>query len=70
MVDTVFTERLRRGKHPPLFTDTEANNCFSIQHKFNSNSQIATVLYFLIKWVSHNIFFLRKPPRGEYHLIF
>ena len=26
----IFTEPLRRGKYPPLFNDTEANNCFGI----------------------------------------
>ena len=28
----IFTEPLRRGKYPPLFADTEANNCFSINN--------------------------------------
>ena len=32
----------RLGKYPPLFTDTEENNCFSIYHtSLIANSQIA-----------------------------
>ena len=45
-----------RAASPPLFTDTEANNCFSIYN----TSLIAIpkqLLYFLMKWVSRDIFF-------------
>ena len=31
MVD-IYRAAKRRGKYPPLFTDTEVNNCFSIYH--------------------------------------
>ena len=41
----------RRGKYPPLFTDTEANNCFSIYN----TSLIATIFY--DKMGSRAIFF-------------
>ena len=27
----IYRAAKRRGKYPPLFTDTEVNNCFSIQ---------------------------------------
>ena len=58
------SEPLRRGKYPPLVTDTEANNCFSIYN----TSLIAIpkkLLHFLMKWVSRDIFFSRRPPGGE-----
>ena len=58
----------RRGKYPPLFTDTEANNCFSIYNtSLTTNSQIGAL--FSDKMGLASSFFLRMPPGGEYHLI-
>ena len=37
MVD-IYRAAKRQGKHPPLFTDTEVNNCFSIYHTSCINS--------------------------------
>ena len=48
------------GEYPPLFADTAANNCFSI---YNPQVLIAIpkqLLYFLMKLVSHDIFFLQS----------
>ena len=46
--------------NPPLLTDTEANNCFSIYN---------TSLIFADEMGFARHFFLRKPPGGEYDLI-
>ena len=54
---------MRLGKYPPLFTDAEANNCFSIQHKFNASSQIVIIFSDEMGFARH--FFLRKPPGDE-----
>ena len=63
-IDRYITEPFRRGKYPSLFTDNEANNCFSI-HK---TSLIAIPKYLfsvLIKWGSRAIFFLQETIKSR-----
>ena len=38
IVVDIYRAAKRRGKYPPLFTDTEVNNCFSIYHTSWINS--------------------------------
>ena len=61
-------ELLRRGKYPPLFTNTEANNCFRI-YKTSLIAIPKWLLYFLMKWVSRDICFTRKPINPLLQLI-
>ena len=60
----IFTKPLRRGKYPPLFTDTKWKICFSI-YNTSSIAIPKKVLYFPMKWVSRDILFTRKLPGGE-----
>ena len=42
IVVDIYRAAKRRGKNPPLFTDTEVNNCFSIYHTSWINSRLMT----------------------------
>ena len=37
-MEDIYRVAKRQGKYPPLFTDTEVNNCFSIYHTSRINS--------------------------------